>query len=440
MGNVTELSGWGSDVPALLTETTTGGLLGGRLLAEEPVVEYLLPAEQPSYLLRNKKRGVVREQGEGTERIEPDAELQALCVVTDVRLLAVVGQEDGDASLSVALSEIVSVDVEDSMLGGDLAVVTADGDRVRFPCRGDLNAVADRIDEGAQAWARAYTLLDRARARRADAETLREADAFGAAVEALDEARESLAGARDRLAAFGDGALAELQSEVTDLESRLEDGRLSVQKARGEQAIGSARKRWEDRRYDAAYDAYAEAEEAFERAAAVRETEEVTERLTRVREEWSNLEVAPVAYAEAMAAEARETDRPATAAQCWEVALDRYRDVYALDWGRAQARFDVQREGVRTRILEILDSAVECRLAAAETARSEAAELRREGATVAARERLERAQSSLERTADLVAELRQDDSESLRAERRRLAAALGELETTNPAPTARSGA
>lgn len=428
MGNVTDVSSAEGRDAAVLTATSAGGLLGGRLLNDDPLAAYLSDVEQAQYVLRNKKKGLVVERDGTVETIGPDADCQALCAVTDVRLVAVVGQSPHDESVSIPLSEIVSVEVDDGVLGGELAVVTGAEERYAFPCRGDLGPVASYVDEGTQAWARAYTLLDRAEDALADARTDSERALFDDAIDAVDAAQEAVADATDRLAAFGEGAMAALEGEVTELEERIEDRRRAVHVAHGKHAHQRAREDWEQREYDAAYDRYAEAEDAIERAMAIEEDAEVAERLSRLRKEWGNLKVAPVAYAEAMAEEARDTDRPGTAAQCWEVAMQRYRDVYALDWGRENERFDANKEGVRERILETLENAIDCRIEAARSARSDAADLHEEGATVAARDRLETALAGLERASDLVAELRQERDPDLEAERAAVEEALADLD------------
>jgi len=431
MGNVTDVSATERDESTVLTETSASGLFGGRLLHDDPLVEYLGEAERAMYVLRNKKRGLVVERDGHEERIEPHSDLQALCVVSDVRLVAVVGQKPGDESVSIPLSEIVSVDLEDGILGGELVVVTASEERYAFPCRGSLAPVAEYVDEGTQAWARAYTLLDRTESRLSEARELSDTAEFAAAIDAVDDAREAVADARDRLAAFGDGALAAIESEIEGLGTRISERRRRVHEAHGEHALAAAREHWERREYDAAYDSYATAEDALERAAMLREDTKLADRLDRVRTEWANLEVAPVAYAEAMVSEAREAENPGTATQCWEVAIERYRDVYALDWGRAERRFEAEPEKVRERILDILSSAAECRIEAARAARDDAEGLVGDGDTAAARDRLEDALDGLEGTASLVDELRQDGHEELAAERAELESALAALEESH---------
>lgn len=428
MGNVTDLSTDEGEDPPVLTATEAGGLLGGKLLHEDPLIEHLSEDEQAEYVLRNKKKGVLIEREHGTERVEPHRSYQALCVATDVRLLVVVGQTPKDTTETIHFADVVSVSVEDGIFGGEIAVVTADDERYVFPCRGDLEPVGTYVDEATQAWARAYTLLDTADERLAEASDLNEDADFEAAIEAVDAARASLADARDRLAAFGAGAGAAFEGTAEDLEARIERRRRAVHAAHGEHAHEAAREHWERREYDDAYDTYAEAEAALERAMAISEDAAVAERLERLREEWNNLAVAPLAYAEAMADEARETDRPGTAAQCWEVAMERYRDVYALDWGREERRFDVEPEGVRERVVQTLESAVECRIDAARQAREEAADLRADGNSVAARDRLETALAGLERAIDLVDELRREDDEELLDERATIEAALTDLD------------
>jgi len=421
MANVIDVSASGKPEAAVLTGTASSSLLGGIYLHTRPLEEYLGDAENPHYVVRNKHSGLRIEHGQWdtestpaessgdgsppSEKLTPTSQYQALAVVTDVRLVFVVGRPGGDRSTSVALSEVDLVSVEDGLLGSELSIVTASDDRYVFPCRGDLDPVEAFIDQGAQAWTRAYSLLDAAREELRRAERALDEAAFEAAIDEIDAAVGDIEDARRRIAEFGDGAATALEPESNELAETITKRRREIRVEQGIHAQERARSHWGNREYEQAHEDYRLAIRALESAQDLVATKGIEDRLDRIDDELEELADAPLSYARTMVEEARASDDDRTAAQCWAVAIERYRDVYALDWARERERFNGDPAAIRNRILDALDRLVEHRVSAAEDLLADVWWLRDSGDDTDAHARLLQTREQLEHTAALVDEL-----------------------------------
>lgn len=337
--------------------------------------------------------------------LEPASSYQALAAITDVRIVFVVGTAEGDRSVAVPISEVAAVDVEGGLLGSDLVITTTANDRYVFPCRGDLGRVADYVDLGTQAWMRAYSLLEDARDHLVAARRLRATEAFATAIVAIDAGETAVDDAVERVEAFGEGAGETLAPEAEDLRRTLASQRRETHAEHGVYAHELAREHWGNRRYERAHEAYQEATAALERAQELEATDGIADRLDRIDRELQDLADAPLSYARAMVEEAEASDDARTTAQCWEVAIERFRDVYALDWGCPAERFSGDSAAIRERILSAVDELVEHRQAGIQDRLDEAEWLRQSDDIAGAREVLEEAEVTLDRTERLVEEL-----------------------------------
>lgn len=407
MGHVIDVTERGEEA-TVLTDTGSGGLLGGKLLHDAPLKTHLRDVERPLYVCHNKSEGVTIEREGDTEQVAPDGDYRALAAVTDVRVLFVVGKADGDVTYSVSLADVVDVGVDDGLVTSTLRVTT-EAASYEFPCRGDLDAVAETVDGNAQATVRAYRLFDEAR-RSLDASDSHLAnDQFEAALDAVATADEKLQTARERLGTVSDGALAAFDDDNAETRRRIRDQRRSIYGVYAWTAHAQAKSYWADGEYEKAHDQYETAIDAYRNArdaAGEKPTDtELSEQLYEARGELDELQQAPLANARQVAHGAASIDGPASAAQRWETAIRRYQDVLWLDWGRDERRFDGEPEAVREAIVDAVDNLVTERRAAARACREAARAHQTREACDAARDACRTALAHVDRAQDIVDEI-----------------------------------
>jgi hypothetical protein len=426
MNHVTDVSETGGDAQ-VLTETA-GGLISRPLLHDEPLAAYLDDGEEPQYVLRNKKRGVRIERPAGTEAVTPDGRYSTLALVSDVRVLFVVGGQSGDRAISVALSDLVDVRTDDGMLGGTLVLDTVDDERYRFPCRGDIDHVADYLDAAVGVWARAEKLVDRAQEQHERLTEAFESGDIDVVLAAVDDATGTLDRAREEADALA-SAKARISERAAAVESDLRELERRAHAEQAEQLRERVHVRWDDGEYELAFDHLDDAAAAYEAAMAIdagRPSDELLERRGETLEsERERLADAPVDKADQAAEVAAASDDPGAAIDWWETALDRYETALSLDWGREDRRFNGDPERIRAELVRAAESLVEayCDLArehieagddalgsepeTAATAYEFAAEAVEEGASVA-RERAPDAMDEVAVLREALEECRED--------------------------------
>lgn len=75
-------------------------------LKTDPIIDYLSADEQPHYIFSGQKTGMkIMFRGE-EEVVSPSSGYHAFLVVTDKRLVTLVGQEDGDEEITISYDEI----------------------------------------------------------------------------------------------------------------------------------------------------------------------------------------------------------------------------------------------------------------------------------------------------------------------------------------------
>jgi hypothetical protein len=136
----------GSSVTADLLYDRDGGLF--HTLGEGPIAEHLAEGEQPHYLLQNRKGGLTVESTEGSIEVTPDRRYRAFCLVTDRRLIFLVGGADGDERTVVPYGAVTNVSRSGGLLHDTLDVNTG-ADRYVFPCE---KSVSDRELDAAVAY------------------------------------------------------------------------------------------------------------------------------------------------------------------------------------------------------------------------------------------------------------------------------------------------
>lgn len=357
MGTIIDLTD-GQDHDILQT-TEADGLFGGTYLDGQPLGQYLDEDEQPKYVLRNKKSGVTID---GERSLEPDSEFQAFALVTDLRIIFVVGKQGGDDSLTLRLPDIVEVSTESGLRKSTLSIETLTDEVWLFPCSGDPAAVRQYLEEAAQIWANAARLLDDLEKALGVTEQELGADNPNAAREHLDGARETIETAVHRITEVGPAARTQISDRADELRDWLTDVERELAGADGAHAHSRAHSHWQHDDYEAAAASYDQAIEAYQQAldidGSAPTTESLQSRLRGAAAERELLRVGPIVDADSSRRRAMALADPEDAAGEWERALDLYHDLLGLDWGESDSEFVADRELIREQTTEIADDAI----------------------------------------------------------------------------------
>ncbi|EMA34959.1 hypothetical protein [Haloarcula japonica] len=362
-----------SDRPEIFDRANTDGLFGRTRRLQQPLGQYLEGTEMPRYLAYNDRSGVGATQG-NDESLTPAGDYRAYLLATNVRVVFVVGDDDGDRTISLPYEDIVAVDCTSGLRTSTLELATVDEDRWAFECKGDLTPVREYVDEATQVWTRTLTELDRVESQIEAAVSALETTDLDTAATHITTAQEALDNGRKRVEALGEGARATIDGRLQSTQARIDTCQRRRHVNAGDEHRDTARRAWENRAYERAADAYARAKAEYERALTVTASEPPAEVITDARNaveaEYTELLSAPVDAAQVAASAARAATDPAARARHWEDALDRYRTAYELDWGRDR-RFDGDRASLRQ---ALADTAVELVDAHREAGRQELGE------------------------------------------------------------------
>lgn len=366
MDRVVDLTAADSQGAEALDRTGTDGLLGSAYLHDEPPATYLFDAESPMYLVRNKKAGLDVAGETDIEAAEPDGDHQALALVTDLRLLFLVGDADGDRVQSIPLADVDGAHVERGGLRTqDLTVETGSGATLTFPSRGDVGPVAEYVDRAASVWTAAQQTVERA----ADA-----TDAAAADVEAgeFDAAREAIADLEDylepALRALGDLGPAALEEALPEARRRVRRARALRRQSHagsGAKAHARAQSAWAAGEYEAAATAYGEALAAYARAQEsegdVPAPAALARRVRGAAAERAVLRRAPLWDLLSLKRRAAATDDPDAAGETWDEALALARSLETRDWPFPDEGLEVASELRWDTVSECAREAVEAR-------------------------------------------------------------------------------
>jgi tetratricopeptide (TPR) repeat protein len=336
MGQIINLNTWEEGTPDALTQTGRGGFLSRGYLADEPAIALVEDAETVQYVLTNRKRGVSVESGDSTSHVRPDGSHRTVVVVTDRRLLVLVGREEGDERTSIDFEEITGVEARCGRRNGRLTVTRADGTtwEIATDTKG-LDAVAGYLRDAGEAWRHVEELLESVAEDLSEASRLRAAGEFDRALRTARETQEDIEASRSMAITFStDHPGNALHQRPQSVEVRRRATIAAVRVARARDAAATGDRLFRESNYEAAREAYERAREEYDSALTVEEgglddieriraeCEHVNRVVTGIRE--SPLPTAITADRAAVAA-----DDAATAATQWETALASYRS--ALD-------------------------------------------------------------------------------------------------------------
>ncbi|MFB6074632.1 MAG: restriction endonuclease [Haloarculaceae archaeon] len=375
MGQVIKIDNPEGDLPGVLTETGSGGLLSTGYLRDRPVVDHL-ESETPVFALTNKKRGVTVRRDGADEQFTPGSGYRTVAVFTDRRLVTVVGDggEDGDRVLAVPFDEIEGVSTEGGTRNGRL-VVTGTGERiVEIHCGGNgLDDAGKYLKAASQAWIGVERRIDDVRRSLVTAAERRDEGEYERALEATSEAETRLTEARslaDELAA--EWRAAALGERVDEVERRYLETLAEIRAGRAREFTDQGERHWREGAFERAHDAFDRARREYEAVRAlesVPDREAVVERHERVEKRIEDLRQSPLRTAVEADRKASEADDPETAAQAWAEAMDAYRTALELDWGADERRFAGDPEQIRERLGTIAERMTGSRRAVAAQAK-----------------------------------------------------------------------
>jgi hypothetical protein len=364
MSRIIDLHGDDGTHEILKTLSLDGLIREGKLLATRPLATYLEDSEEPRYGLRNKKSGVEISGPDRSERLSPDDEYQAVTLVTDLRVLFVIGRAVGDEVKEVPLTEIIEAKADSGRFRrSTLRLETLDEKTWEFACKSDTEPVASYVDEAAHIWANAQRLLDEVEDQIAAGRECLETDEPGKGHGELAGAQGKVDTALQRIREVGPAASERVESRGRRLSEELSAVKREVFAAEGANAHAEAQEAWENAEYEPSSESYESAVQAYERAlesnGPVPSDEALRRRIRGVVGERELLRVGPLLDADTARRRAADTDDPEAAATEWERALDGYRELLSLDWGRDQRHFLVNRDRIREQTAAIADDAIE---------------------------------------------------------------------------------
>jgi tetratricopeptide (TPR) repeat protein len=367
MGKIINLDNSGDEPPDALTGTGPGGLLSSGYLRDEPALSAVDADETPQFVLTSRKRGIEIGTSAGTETVRPGSDYRMIGVVTDKRLLLLVGSGDGDRRFAVPHVEIDQI-AGDRSLGHGLITFRRCGDtewRVHCGKRGiaDLTAY---LSHASQAWVRIENSLDEVKRLLVAATEQRDRGDHKEALETALEAGDRLDTARATATEFGPGDTNALEDRVTTVRERHIATLAEVRRSRARRAVDTGEQRWRRTDFEAAYDAYDAARAEYDAVlslptAAVPDLADIREERERLDAVVEDLERSPLRTAVEADNEAVAADDPEVAADHWAEALDAYRDVLELDWGADERRFAGDPEKVRDRLGTVAENLVAAR-------------------------------------------------------------------------------
>lgn len=371
MERVVDLTATASQGAEALDRTGSDGLLGSAYLQDDPPGVYLFDSESPKYLVRNKSAGLAVEGETSLEDAQPDGDHQALLLVTDIRVLVLVGDAGGDRVQTLPIADLRTARVERSGIRTqELTVETATGATLTFPTRGDATPVAEYLDRAATAWTDAIQTVQRAADATEAAAADVEAGAFDAARSAIDDLEDYLEPALRELRDLGPAAIAEALPEARRLVHRTRSLRRRSHAGSGARAHARAHRCWRDEDYVAAATAYGAALAAYARArehdADTPTDEALARRMRGAAAERVVLRRAPLWDLLALKRRAAASEDPDGAAAAWDEALRRTRSLEDRDWPFPDAALTVDAAFRWDTVAECARAAVEARERAAE--------------------------------------------------------------------------
>ncbi|MDS0221021.1 hypothetical protein NDI54_06635 [Haloarcula sp. S1AR25-5A] len=368
MGNIINLDNLEGGPPDVLTGTGSGGLLSSGYLHDGPALAAIDDAETPRFVLTSSKHGIEIGAPDSNETIQPGRRYRMIGVVTDRRLLLLVGNSDGDTQFAIPHVEIDQI-AGDRSLGHGVITFRRCGDtewRVHCGKQGLVDLTA-YLSHASQAWVRVENILDEVKRLLVTATEQRDRGDHEGALETVLEAEDRLDAAGETATEFGPpGDANALERRVTTVRERYVATLAEVRRSRARRAVDTGEQRWRRDDFETAYDAYEAARAEYEAifslpAASVPDLADIRGERDRLAAVIEDLERSPLRTAVEADNEAVAAEDPEIAADHWAEALEAYREVLELDWGADERRFAGDPEKVRDRLGAVAENLVAAR-------------------------------------------------------------------------------
>ncbi|ERJ05202.1 hypothetical protein HLRTI_002780, partial [Halorhabdus tiamatea SARL4B] len=249
----------------LLSKTGSGGLFSDGYLAEKPIEFYLESDEQPRVVFATDGGGVVRDGPDEQATYEPASDYRTLVAATSRRVVLVVGGADdgNDFCQEIPLTRIDHVEATSGLRESTLRFWVGDDVWELSVATTDPETVETYLSTASQRRIRFERLLGEAEDAIVAAADACSAGRLQAAEAALGRADSALEEARDPLDSFpADAPEMDHRFDAYRERYRTEAQRLLLERA--EQARADARDQWRAEDYEAAADAYQQAQEVCE--------------------------------------------------------------------------------------------------------------------------------------------------------------------------------
>ena len=151
MGQISNVDGGDETLPEALTQTVKSGHWSGEYLADRPAIDAVSDDETVQFVVTNRKQGIAIRNGT-TRHVIPDSRYRTVVVVTDQRVIGLVGKIGGDRQLTLDISEITDVAATTNVRTCELAIDRADAPTWTVRTEADgLGEVADYLRDRSEA-------------------------------------------------------------------------------------------------------------------------------------------------------------------------------------------------------------------------------------------------------------------------------------------------
>ena len=387
----------------LLTETGRGGLFTDGYLHGDPLISYLAESETPLFVFGSGKHGVTRDRDGDTRTFGPGKGFRSITAVTDRRVQFVVGGggDGGDWAGSIHHADIDRVAVDEGLIRNQLTI-EAGTTSWQVPLRDiDTDRLVAFLETVSWAWIRAEEHLDDARKHLVDAGQHQKSRSYDAAHASLSSARRALGEAEDTTGDLAADASKGIRERIETVRARYRETKRRVLASRATHLVDEAEVHWREGACEAAYETYLDARAKYETVLGIdgldpQKAAAMRDRIERIDSTLQTLSSAPLERADETRERAVSASDPEAALGAWEAALDQYRVVLELDWGRDEQRFEGDVDRIRDRIAEAVDGVLDSRRTLATECRRRGDEALDAGDVTAAREAYSEGISHLE--------------------------------------------